>query len=257
MLCRESPHVELVSVTAGYGRSPALRGVTAGMQGGVVNAVLGPNGSGKSTLLDVIAGVLAPAAGRVRGVTGRLAYVSQHVGVGERLPMTVRNVVAMGRWAHRGPWRPLLPRDRAVVAESMDRMEIGHLADTQIGELSGGQRHRVLIARGLAQQADLLLLDEPSAGLDWAADAMVRAVLDDETRRGVTVVHATHDVRSALTAQHCLLLDCGQLVASGKPDAVLTESSIASVWRIPARSVLAPPAERSVSATRTGVAVAF
>ncbi|MBX9390191.1 zinc ABC transporter ATP-binding protein AztA [Streptomonospora nanhaiensis] len=205
--------VDLRGVHAAHGSTAVLHDVRAAIPAGRVTAVVGPNGSGKSTLLGVLAGVHAPSSGTVaRFHTGRPALVVQHSAVPDTLPVTVADTVAMGRWAHRGPWRRLTAEDRAIVAECMARLGIADLARRRLGSLSGGQRQRALLAQGLAQQSDLLLLDEPSTGLDTAAQQAVLdtvAALRDE---GVTVVHATHDPAVARGADHVLRLRQGRLV---------------------------------------------
>ncbi len=171
---------ELDGVYAGYRGRDVLRAVDARIPAGAVTALVGPNGSGKSTLLGVLARTVRPRRGSVvLPGSGRVAFVVQRSAVSDALPVTVRETVAMGRWSHRGAWRPLTRRDRAVVAECMERMEVTALADRRLGELSGGQRQRALVARGLAQEADLVLLDEPSAGLDHRSRLRVRAALED------------------------------------------------------------------------------
>jgi zinc/manganese transport system ATP-binding protein len=204
-------------LVAGHGR-PALHGINARIPRARVTAVLGPNGAGKSTLLDVLAGVLAPSSGGVERIVGRSpAYVVQRSAAPDTLPITVRATVAMGRWASRGPWRRLTGRDRAVVEDCMRRVGVQDLADRPLGRLSGGQRQRVLVAQGLAQESDLLLLDEPASGLDQQARARIDEVLAGVAGDGVTVVAVTHDPEAAARADHCLALHDGRLVAAGPP----------------------------------------
>ncbi|QRN78861.1 MAG: ATP-binding cassette domain-containing protein, partial [Nocardiopsis sp. BM-2018] len=140
---------------AGYGRTDVLKGVSAEVPEGAVTALVGPNGAGKSTLLGVLAGTVPLRRGKVtpdRGArAARPAFVVQRSAVPDTLPLTVRAAVAMGRWAHRGLWRPLTRHDRAVVARCMERAGVADLAHRGLGELSGGQRQRALIAQGLAQ----------------------------------------------------------------------------------------------------------
>ncbi|MGW5877955.1 zinc ABC transporter ATP-binding protein AztA [Nocardiopsis terrae] len=212
-------HTELRGVYAGYGGEDVLRGIDARLPRGGVTALVGSNGAGKSTLLAVLAGTLRPRAGEVSGPSRlRPAFVLQRSAVPDTLPLTVRGAVSMGRWAHRGPWRALARRDRTVVERSMERVGITDLAGRQLGELSGGQRQRALIAQGLAQEADLLLLDEPSAGLDREAREQIARVLAS-LRGQVTVVHATHFSDEAAEADHRLVLDQGRVVDSGSPEA--------------------------------------
>ncbi|MDA2804232.1 zinc ABC transporter ATP-binding protein AztA [Nocardiopsis suaedae] len=209
--------VTLHGVSAGYGRTAVLEGVDAAVPAGRATALVGPNGSGKSTLLGVLAGVHAPDSGRVeRRHLRRPALVVQRSAVSDALPVTVRETVAMGRWEHLGPWRRPSARDRAVVAGCMERLDITDLADRPLGALSGGQRQRVLLAQGLAQQSDLLLLDEPSTGLDTRAQGAIQRVLEEVAAEGVTVVYATHDPESAARADHRLHLRHGRITAEAE-----------------------------------------
>lgn len=195
-------------------------------------ALVGPNGSGKSTLLGVLAGVIRPITGVLEHAGGRPpAFVPQRGAVGDALPLTVRQTVEMGRWGERGPWRRLRRQDRAAVDSALERVGIAGLASRQLGELSGGQRQRTLIAQGLAQESDLLLLDEPTTGLDPEARERMATLLTELVADGVTVVHATHDLDAARSADACLLLREGRLVGQGHPGQLLTPSTLARVWQ--------------------------
>lgn len=130
----------------------------------------------------------------------------------------MRDTVAMGRWARRGPWRPLAARDRAIVASSMRRLGLTALAGRPLGGLSGGQRQRALLAQGLAQHSDLLLLDEPATGLDAATQREIPGILEELRAQGATVVHATHDPEAARRADYRLHLHGGRLVGGDGPD---------------------------------------
>ncbi|MDT0379246.1 zinc ABC transporter ATP-binding protein AztA [Streptomyces sp. DSM 42041] len=216
--------MRLTDVTAGYPGHPVLHQLTAEIAESALTSVVGPNGSGKSTLLAVLAGVIRPTAGTVtREGTERPAFVVQRSVVSDALPLTVRETVAMGRWARLGPWRRSTARDRAAVEECMERLGVTALAGRRLGELSGGQRQRVLVAQGLAQESDLLLLDEPTTGLDVDSREAVTEVLAELPEQGVTVVQATHDLEAALRSETCLALDDGHLTATGPPADVLPE----------------------------------
>jgi zinc/manganese transport system ATP-binding protein len=179
--------------------------------------------------------VIRPTSGELRTDHGAdtrpPAFVPQRGAVGDALPLTVKETVEMGRWGERGPWRRLTRHDRAVVESAMDRLGVADLARRQLGELSGGQRQRALIAQGLAQGSDLLLLDEPTTGLDPQARAHITELLAELVADGVTVVHATHDLDAARAADACLLLCEGRLVAQGSPEQALTPSSLTRLWQ--------------------------
>ncbi|MFD5040283.1 zinc ABC transporter ATP-binding protein AztA [Streptomyces sp. NPDC058377] len=228
--------VRLDGVTAGYPNRTVLDQLTMQIPALTTTAVVGPNGSGKSTLLGVIAGVIRVTAGKVEhGTDKRVAYVTQRSNVADVLPLTVRDAVSMGRWGHRGLWRRLTRRDQDVVESSMSRLGISSLAHRQLGELSGGQRQRAFVAQGLAQEADLLLLDEPATGLDATAQQLIADVLAEVAGEGLTVVQATHDLEVARSAGHLLLLRDGRLRAEGDPRELLTGDAIDAIWQLPPR----------------------
>lgn len=217
---------------AGYPGRPVLHQVSGEITELTTTALVGPNGSGKSTLLGVLAGVIKPTSGDLLRAGDRPpAFVPQRGAVGDTLPLTVRQTVEMGRWGQRGPWRRLTARDHATVGAVLDRLGIGDLASRQLGELSGGQRQRALIAQGLAQESDLLLLDEPTTGLDPEARDRIGALLTALVADGVTIVQATHDLEVARAADACLLLQDGRLAGQGRPDQVLTTSSLTRIWQ--------------------------
>lgn len=203
----------VTALSAHYGTVTALRDVSLEIPTGRTTALSGHNGSGKSTLLGVLAGVHRAAAGTVtRRHRHRPALVVQRSEVTDALPITVRQTVAMGRWAGLAPWRPLSQRDKAIVTECLEHLELDALAERRLDALSGGQRQRVLLAQGLAQRSDLLLLDEPGTGLDAATAALLPELLRRLTRDGVTVVHATHDPDLADGADHRIALSAGTVV---------------------------------------------
>ncbi|SCK47486.1 MULTISPECIES: zinc ABC transporter ATP-binding protein AztA [unclassified Streptomyces] len=223
--------IGLDEVAAGYPGRPVLSGLTARLPAAANTVLVGPNGSGKSTLLAVLAGVRPVTSGTVtHHAGGRPAFVAQRAAVPDALPLTVRDTVAMGRWDRLGPWRRMSARDRSVVDACMARLGITGLADRRLGDLSGGQRQRALVAQGLAQESGLLLLDEPTTGLDAAARRIITEVLADAVADGVTVVQATHDMTAARRADHCLLLDQGRLAATGPPATVLSDATLVRVW---------------------------
>jgi manganese transport system ATP-binding protein len=228
--------VRAVGLTLAHGRHVALRDATFDIPVGAVSALIGPNGSGKSTLLDAVAGLLPVSSGRLEvlggppaGARRRVAYVLQATEVGEHLPITVADAVRMGRWPTLGLTRRTGVTDRAAIDEAMARLGVEALADRQFTELSGGQRQRVLIAQGLAQQADLLLLDEPVTGLDVVSRQRILDVIDEERSQGRTVVLTTHDLDEAALADQVLLL-AGRVVAAGPPHEVLVPDVLRAAY---------------------------
>ena len=200
---------------------------------GAVTALIGPNGAGKSTVLNAVAGLLAPRSGRLdipaRERRGGVAYVLQATHANEHLPLTVRETVTMGRYATAGPFRRLRSDDRRAVNQAMDALAIADLATHPLRELSGGQRQRAFVAQGLAQEADVLLLDEPITGLDLVSRQHIIDAIAKERAAGRTVMVSTHDLGDAAAADHLLLL-AGRVVASGAPDDVLTEAHLADAY---------------------------
>ncbi|MFE2053738.1 zinc ABC transporter ATP-binding protein AztA [Streptomyces sp. NPDC059459] len=224
--------VRFHELNAGYPGRPVLRQLSASITALTMTALVGPNGSGKSTLLGVLAGVITATSGQLRYAEGSPpAFVPQRGAVGDTLPLTARQAVEMGRWGECGLWRRPTRLDRAVVDSAMERLGVAGLGARQLGELSGGQRQRVLIAQGLAQQSDLLLLDEPTTGLDPEARERITALLTDLVADGTTVVQATHDLEAARSADACLLLGDGRLVGHGPPEQVLTPQALTRIWQ--------------------------
>jgi manganese transport system ATP-binding protein len=222
-----SPAVRAVGVTLAHGREVALRDVDLELPARSVTALIGPNGSGKSTFLDALAGLVPVRTGTLEVLGGtptsarpRVAYVLQETPVGEHLPLSVRAVVRMGRYAHRGALQRLRAEDHRLVDRAMERLEVTALADRQLGELSGGQRQRVFVAQGLAQGGDLLLLDEPVNGLDAASRQRILEVVAEEAAAGTTIVVTTHDLDDARRADRVVLV-AGAVVAQGTPGEVL------------------------------------
>ena len=221
-------------VVLGYGSKVALESSDFAIPAGGMTTLIGPNGSGKSTLLNAIAGLIEPRSGSIEHPGARdrrrsIAYVLQTTRVNPGLPITVREVVTMGRYSNRGHGRRMTADDRRAVGEAMDRMGVADMADHHLGELSGGQRQRVFVAQGLAQDHDMLLLDEPLTGLDLTSAQAIDAVIHDETTRGCTIIMTTHDLDEAQVAGHVVLLS-GRVIASGPPDLVLTAENLSEAY---------------------------
>ena len=191
----------LRNVTVAYDRHVVLRGVSADIERGLVIGVIGPNGGGKSTLLKAILGIVPMAEGSVTlfgqpasKARKRMAFVPQREVIDWDFPVTVRDVVLMGRYPHMGLLRRASQADHDAVQAALGRVDmLDHAAD-QIGRLSGGQQQRVFIARALAQDADLLLLDEPMTGIDESTQQLIAQVIEEERQDGKIVLMATHDL---------------------------------------------------------------
>lgn len=224
--------VRALDLVLAYNSNIALAESTFEIPRGGITVLIGPNGSGKSTLLGAMAGLIDPVSGSIDvprhdGSAQRISYVLQSTKVNDTLPVTVREVVMMGRYA--GSSRRLDVGDHAAVDEAMGRMSITHLAGHHLRELSGGQRQRVLVAQGLAQEHEILLLDEPLTGLDLTSAQAIDQVIHDETRTGCTIVMTTHDLAEAEVADHVVLL-AGRVVASGSAEEVLTLENLTAAY---------------------------
>lgn len=214
----DSAVVALRNVTAAHGRVIALDGVSLELERGSLTVVAGENGSGKSTLLGVLAGVHDIQSGElVRQPRLRVAIVVQSSALPERLPLTVLDAVRMGTWAGRGLWRRTRQQDTETVSRCIALLGLRGLEQRAVHSLSGGQRQRVLLAQGIAQRADLLLLDEPMNGVDAETRERIGAVIDGELRRGVTVVHVSHDSPVIGSAERLIRLEGGRISPDGAP----------------------------------------
>lgn len=221
----DAPALAAHGVTVRYPGAPrpALDGLDLVTPRGARVALVGPNGAGKSTLLKAIAGLLPVAAGSLRvfgapvgAFRHRVAYLAQRGELDWSFPISVRRLVLTGRYPHLGWLRWPTRADWRRADEALAKLHLFDLAERQIGELSGGQQQRALLARALAQEADLLLLDEPLNSVDAATREVVSSVLRDLQRQGKTVIVATHDLdRLQADFDDALFLVDGQVVARG------------------------------------------
>jgi anchored repeat-type ABC transporter ATP-binding subunit len=228
--------LELVGVSVAYDGTPALREVSLRIQRGEQTAVVGPNGAGKSTLFNVITGILKPQQGTVQiygsGPRGHICvgYVPQRNRIDWRFPVTVADVVMMGRTSKIGLLRRPGRADWRAVAAALAQVDMADLAQRQIGELSGGQQQRVFLARALAQGAELLLLDEPLAGLDMPSQEAILRIMATMRDRGITLLVATHDLNQAADRFDRMILLNGRVIAHGPPAEVLTAANLARAY---------------------------
>jgi manganese/iron transport system ATP-binding protein len=232
----EAPILEASHVTVRYDGRAALQDVSFRLSSGEQVAVVGPNGAGKSTLFKVIAGVLQPLEGEVR-VAGHcpgshicIAYVPQRSEVDWTFPVTVADVVMMGRAGRMGLLRRPGREDRERVCQCLEAVGMSGLADRQIGELSGGQQQRMFIARALAQEAELMLMDEPLTGLDVPAQEDVFRVMSTLRQRQVTVMVATHDLNLAAERFDRVMLLNRRLLGIGQPGDVFTTEHLQAAY---------------------------
>ncbi len=225
----QAPLVLMRSLTTGYDRSAILHSVDFTIRRGEFAGIVGPSGSGKTTLLRAIAGQTRCFSGGIDTYprTGerslRLGYVPQVETINWNFPLTVGQAVLLGRWRKMG-WRPWpRPQDRELLAQILERLGIGHLANRQIRALSGGQQQRTFLARALIGDPDLLLLDEPTSGVDIKTRHEIMHLLGELNRSGTTILMTTHDLNAVAT--HLPRLVCvgeGTIIADGAPEDVLT-----------------------------------
>jgi manganese/iron transport system ATP-binding protein len=229
--------VWLSDVSAGYGERVALEHVTVAVEPGSLLAVVGPNGAGKSTLLKLMAGLARPWTGRIE-VLGqpagreakRVAYVPQAELVDWAFPVTVEDVVTMGRFPRLGPVRRPGADDRRAVIGALEQVGMAHHLRTQIGRLSGGQRRRVFLARALAAEPDVFLLDEPVTGIDATTQELLMDLLEAQATRGKTVVATTHDLACAAQRFQQVLAVNRTVVAYGPSNLVLDADVLARAY---------------------------
>jgi ABC-type Mn2+/Zn2+ transport system ATPase subunit len=229
----EPARLEIEDITLTYDGTPILRDLSFQVPHGAQVAVVGPNGAGKSTLFKAMVGLLSLQSGRIL-VHGRplgshkdcVAYVPQRGEIDWRFPVTVEDVVMMGRFARQGYFGRASKTDRTAVAAALDHMAIGNLAKHPIGDLSGGQQQRVFLARALAQEPHILLMDEPFTGVDATTQEAVLRLLDDLRSEGLTVLVSTHDLSLATQRFELVLLLNRRLVAYGPPESVFTPEHV-------------------------------
>ncbi|UCG14041.1 MAG: metal ABC transporter ATP-binding protein [Deltaproteobacteria bacterium] len=229
--------IEVENLTVSYGPKPALLDLTLSIEQGLLVGVIGPNGAGKSTLVKAILGFVKRDVGSVRilGVPaekakGLVAYVPQRGAVDWDFPVRVKEVAMMGRYGNIPWYREPGEEDQRIVAQALEMVRMSDFRDRQIGQLSGGQQQRVFMARALAQGAEILLLDEPFAGVDAATERAILDVLERVKAAGRTLVVVHHDLATAAEYFDRLVLIKQRLYAYGPPKTVLREDLLSEVY---------------------------
>lgn len=228
--------LSLDNVTVAYNGRPALDRVTLSVPHGAQVAIVGPNGAGKSTLFKALVGLLPVRSGRIllRDLSGGhgdiIAYVPQREEIDWGFPVTVRDVVMMGRYGRLGWFRRPAAADDEAVARCLDELGIAELEKRAIGELSGGQQQRVFLARALAQEPHVLLLDEPFTGVDLSAREALLSLLERLRRQDITVLVSTHDMETAARRFELVALLNGRLIAYGEPASVFTPDHLTEAF---------------------------
>jgi ABC-type Mn2+/Zn2+ transport system ATPase subunit len=233
------PYIQARHLTIGYNNEVIVPDINFELNGGQAIALIGTNGSGKSTLLKTIVNLLPPLKGQlsVFGMPAgsyprRIAYLGQFHASGFILPLRAIDVIRMGRFPLHGLLGQMSKMDDEIVIEAMRRMGIEKLADTPLRFLSGGQQQRTYLAQVLAHQADLLVLDEPTAGLDAAGRDLYLEAINDELCRGASMVLATHDIQEEASLCHQVMLLARRIVAFGPPQEVLTPEALLETFGI-------------------------
>ena len=231
------PAIQVNNLTVSYGPVPALLDISLEIPRGKLVGVIGPNGSGKSTLIKSILGFIKPDVGdvhlfgqEVSQTRGKIAYVPQRGAVDWDFPVTVREVAVMGRYSHRRWWKDLTREDYRHADEALEKVRMGEFKKRQIGQLSGGQQQRVFMARALAQDAEILLLDEPFAGVDAATERAILDVLEETRASGRTLVVVHHDLGTAAEYFDLLVLLKQRMFGFGPPSVVLDPQLLCDVY---------------------------
>jgi ABC-type Mn2+/Zn2+ transport system ATPase subunit len=231
------PAIEVRGLSVRYGAQLVLDNVSFALAPGALTGIIGPNGAGKTTLLKAILGLVPSENGTVRvGGTpfvrrgGRIAYVPQRDAINWRFPASVADVVLMGRYGRLGWLRRPGAADRAVAARCLEQVGMSDYAGRPIDELSGGQQQRVFLARALAQEPDVLLLDEPISGVDAPTQEVILGILSALAAQGKTLLLTTHDLRCNMEYFGGLLALNRRLVAFGPTEQVLTPAVLAATY---------------------------
>lgn len=232
----ESP-LAIRGLTVSYGQKPAVFSVDMTVQAGAMTAIIGPNGAGKSTMLKAALGIVKPLSGQVTAFgkpledqRARIAYVPQRASVDWDFPTRVIDVVLMGLYRELGLLGRLRGRHKAKAMDCLNRVGMRDFADRQIGQLSGGQQQRVFLARSLAQDADLYLLDEPFAGVDAATEKAIIAVLKSLKDAGKTVVVVHHDLATVTDYFDHVFLINTRKVAEGPVETAFTSETLQAAY---------------------------
>ena len=230
------PILDVQRLTVRYNGHVALEDISFHLHEGERIAVVGPNGAGKSTLFKVVSGVLQPNTGEVNIYGSRprghicIGYIPQRSQVDWNFPVTVADVVMMGRSAKLGPLNFPHKRDWDHVNHALETVDISNLSTRQIGQLSGGQQQRMFIARALAQEAELMLMDEPLTGLDSPSQEGILDLLDRLQKENVTVMVATHDLEQASSHFDRIMLLNHRIVSFGEPNKVMQTKNLIKAY---------------------------
>lgn len=233
----QNPILEIHDLTVSYDQSPVLWNIDLSLPEGKLVGILGPNGAGKSTLIKAIMGLVDSSGGYVRIfdkeldlVRNRISYVPQRESVDWNFPASVLDVVLMGTYGRLGLFKRPGKKEKQLALDCLEKVGMTAFAKRQISELSGGQQQRVFIARALAQEADLYLMDEPFAGVDMATETAIFQLLQEMTQEGKTILVVHHDIHSAMKYFEWIIMLNLHLVASGPKSEVVNEELLRKTY---------------------------
>ena len=231
--------LEVRGLRVAYREVLALSGIDFSAECGTTLALIGPNGAGKSTLIKTLAGLIKADAGEVRWrgealtqSSREIAYLPQRGDIDWNFPITVRGLVEMGRYPNLGWWKPFRPHDDEMVERALESMRLQDLQHRQIRALSGGQQQRTFIARALAQEAHVLLLDEPFTGLDRPAQENLEGLFRELTKEGRLLIASHHDLGTVERIFDHVLLVKSEQIAFGTVEEVFTQEVIARAYQV-------------------------
>ncbi len=229
----KSPVLELHNLTVTYNNKPAIWNIDFAIPEKTMVGIIGPNGSGKTTMIRTVMGLIKPSSGYVKlfgttldEVRSRIAYVPQRSSVDWDFPVSVFDTVLMGRYNPRNLFKRTTQQDKNIALESLEKVGMEKFVNRQISQLSGGQQQRVFIARALALQADLYLLDEPLVGVDAATENVIIALLQEMKEAGKTIIVVHHDLETASRYFDWLVLLNTRLIAAGKTEDIFTKEKL-------------------------------
>lgn len=233
----DNPILEIHDLIVSYDQSPVLWNVDLSLPSGKLIGIIGPNGAGKSTLIKAIMGLVTPSGGYVKifdknldQVRSKISYVPQRESVDWNFPASVLDVVMMGTYGKLGLFKRPGKKEKEIALSCLDQVGMMSFVNRQISELSGGQQQRVFIARALAQEADLYLMDEPFAGVDMSTETAIFNLLKEMTAKGKTVIVVHHDIHSAMNYFDWIIMLNLHLVASGPTDQVISEELLRKTY---------------------------
>src|SRR6056297_503394 len=233
----DSPVIQIKGLSVSYDNKRAIVNLFADFKAGHIHGIVGPNGAGKSTLIKSILslsdyehGEITVWGQSVEAVRERIAYVPQREDMDPSFPANIMDLALLGRFPHKKIFQRINERDREIARDALDRVGLSDLKDRQIGQLSGGQFQRGLVARAIAQEADLFLLDEPFVGVDAVTEAKIIEILREEAKRGKTILIVHHDLSTVEDYFDELVLLNQHLIATGPVSEVFTEENLARCY---------------------------